>query len=50
MGWINGGDAGIAWSIPVRLPISRFLDQGKNILKIEVADLIASVRKKTHVF
>ncbi|WP_201301060.1 YhcH/YjgK/YiaL family protein [Sunxiuqinia indica] len=40
--WINGKDAGIAWSIPFQLKIKQFLKTGTNTLKIEVANLSAN--------
>ncbi|HYW95238.1 MAG TPA: glycosyl hydrolase, partial [Bacteroidales bacterium] len=40
--WINGKDAGIAWSIPFRLQIGEFLHKGENTIKIEVANLMAN--------
>lgn len=40
--WINGKDAGILWSIPYRTRIGKFLQPGKNTIKIEVANLMAN--------
>ena len=40
--WINGNDAGIAWSIPFQLRIRQYLKVGKNTLKIEVVNLMAN--------
>ncbi|WP_257669677.1 glycosyl hydrolase [Parapedobacter tibetensis] len=40
--WINGQDAGLAWSIPYRLPIGHLLKKGKNTIRIEVANLMAN--------
>lgn len=40
--WVNGQDAGIVWSIPFQLRIGHLLKQGTNILKIEVANLMAN--------
>ena len=40
--WINGQDAGIIWSIPFTARIGKFLKQGNNTIKIEVANLMAN--------
>jgi hypothetical protein len=40
--WINGQDAGIIWSIPFTARIGKFLRQGNNTIKIEVANLMAN--------
>ncbi|MFD2036452.1 glycosyl hydrolase [Belliella marina] len=40
--WINGNYAGQAWSLPYKLDISGLLVQGKNEIKIEVANLMAN--------
>ncbi|MCE7056067.1 glycoside hydrolase [Algoriphagus sp. AGSA1] len=40
--WINGAYAGNTWSIPYQLDISEQLQNGKNIIKIEVANLMAN--------
>ncbi|MXV17813.1 glycosyl hydrolase [Hufsiella ginkgonis] len=40
--WINGKDAGFAWSIPFRLRVEKFLKPGLNTLRIEVANLMAN--------
>ncbi len=40
--WINGQEAGTAWSIPYRLRIGKFLRPGRNTLRIEVANLMAN--------
>jgi hypothetical protein len=40
--WINGKDAGIIWSFPFRKRIGEYLVQGKNTIKIEVANLMAN--------
>ncbi|WP_439487397.1 glycosyl hydrolase [Algoriphagus sp.] len=40
--WINGSYAGNMWSIPYQLDVSEFLQDGKNTIKIEVANLMAN--------
>ncbi|GAC1481607.1 MAG: glycosyl hydrolase [Flavisolibacter sp.] len=40
--WINGKDVGILWSFPFEARIGRFLKRGRNIIKIEVANLMAN--------
>lgn len=40
--WINGRDAGILWSIPFRKRVGKYLKPGRNIIKIEVANLMAN--------
>ncbi|MCH7414548.1 glycoside hydrolase [Belliella sp. R4-6] len=40
--WINGKYVGQAWSLPYKLDVSEFLIQGKNDIKIEVANLMAN--------
>jgi len=40
--FINGKGAGICWSIPSRLRIGKYLQKGKNEIKIEVANLMAN--------
>jgi hypothetical protein len=40
--WVNGNDAGILWHIPFRINIGRYLNEGKNTLRIEVANLMAN--------
>lgn len=40
--WINGKDAGIIWSIPFNKRIGQYLVQGKNTIKVEVANLMAN--------
>jgi hypothetical protein len=40
--WINGEYAGNSWSIPYQLDISKHLVNGKNTIKIEVANLMAN--------
>ncbi|TXE13667.1 glycosyl hydrolase [Algoriphagus aquimarinus] len=40
--WINGEYAGNSWSIPYQLDISEHLVNGKNTIKIEVANLMAN--------
>jgi hypothetical protein len=40
--WLNGNDLGILWSIPCQVQIGDYLQEGKNTLKIEVANLMAN--------
>lgn len=40
--WVNGEDAGILWSIPFTTRIGKFLKLGTNVLRIEVANLMAN--------
>ncbi|WP_425639141.1 glycosyl hydrolase [Algoriphagus yeomjeoni] len=40
--WINGEYAGNIWSIPYQLDITEELQNGKNTIKIEVANLMAN--------
>ena len=40
--WVNGQDAGILWHVPFRIGIGRYLKQGRNNLRIEVANLMAN--------
>lgn len=40
--FINGQDVGILWSIPYTARVGKFLKQGNNTLKIEVANLMAN--------
>ena len=40
--WINGQEVGILWSIPFEARIGKFLKQGTNTIKIEVANLMAN--------
>ncbi len=40
--WINGHEAGIAWSNPFRLKVGQYLREGTNTLRIEVANLMAN--------
>ncbi|QDH78932.1 glycoside hydrolase [Echinicola soli] len=40
--WINGQEAGYAWSIPYQLRIGKFLKDGKNEIKIQIANLMAN--------
>ena len=40
--YINGMDAGLAWSVPFRLDISHLLKPGENTIRIEVANLMAN--------
>lgn len=40
--WINGKEVGNIWSIPYQLDITEELQNGKNTIKIEVANLMAN--------
>jgi hypothetical protein len=40
--WVNGRDAGILWHVPFKVDIGPYLKQGKNSLRIEVANLMAN--------
>jgi hypothetical protein len=40
--WVNGKEAGILWSIPFRVRITKLLKSGSNEIKIEVANLMAN--------
>jgi hypothetical protein len=40
--WVNGKDAGILWHVPFRRYIGKYLKEGNNTLKIEVANLMAN--------
>ncbi|MEB2780089.1 glycosyl hydrolase [Algoriphagus sp. C2-6-M1] len=40
--WINGKYAGNTWSIPYQLDVTEHLKNGKNTIKIEVANLMAN--------
>ncbi|MFA5817826.1 MAG: glycosyl hydrolase [Bacteroidales bacterium] len=40
--WVNGQDAGILWHVPFKVSIGQYLKQGKNTLRIEVANLMAN--------
>jgi hypothetical protein len=40
--WVNGEDVGILWSIPFTTRIGKFLKPGTNVLRIEVANLMAN--------
>jgi hypothetical protein len=40
--WINGKDAGFAWSFPFRLRVKEYLHAGQNTIRIEVANLMAN--------
>ncbi len=39
---LNGKDLGILWSIPYRMRIGDYLEEGENTLSIEVANLMAN--------
>jgi hypothetical protein len=39
---INGKDAGIIWSLPFKMDISRYVKEGQNTITIEVANLMAN--------
>ncbi|MFB2117747.1 glycosyl hydrolase [Parapedobacter sp. 2B3] len=40
--YINGADAGIAWSVPFHLQVGHLLKRGRNTIRIEVANLMAN--------
>ena len=40
--WVNGKDAGIVWAHPFTLEIGKLLQNGKNDIRIEVANLMAN--------
>lgn len=40
--WVNGKIAGFIWSVPYHLDISKYLRRGQNVLRIEVANLMAN--------
>lgn len=40
--WINGKEAGLAWSLPYQLEIGSLLRKGRNEIKIEVVNLMAN--------
>ncbi len=40
--WVNGEDAGWIGTVPYQLSISKYLKQGRNTLRIEVANLMAN--------
>ncbi|PZX54012.1 glycosyl hydrolase [Algoriphagus chordae] len=40
--WVNGEYAGNSWSIPYQLDVTEQLQNGKNTIKIEVANLMAN--------
>jgi hypothetical protein len=39
---LNGADAGLAWSLPFRLHVGKFVHPGQNILEIDVTNLAAN--------
>lgn len=39
---INGQDVGLLWSIPFQARVGRYLRPGKNVLEVEVANLMAN--------
>jgi hypothetical protein len=39
---LNGEDLGILWSVPFEVDVSRYLQEGDNTLKVEVANLMAN--------
>ncbi len=39
---VNGREAGIAWSVPFRLEVGRYLDAGDNRIEIDVTNLAAN--------
>ena len=40
--WINGKEAGLAWSLPYQLEIGNYLKKGRNEIRIEVVNLMAN--------
>jgi hypothetical protein len=40
--WLNGHDLGILWSVPFRIDIGKYMQEGENRLSIEVANLMAN--------
>ncbi len=40
--WLNGSDLGILWSVPFEIKAGKYLKEGENTLKIEVANLMAN--------
>ena len=40
--WVNDQEVGILWSVPYQARIGPYLQEGENILKIEVANLMAN--------
>lgn len=40
--WVNGKDAGVVWAHPYTLEIGNLLQNGKNEIRIEVANLMAN--------
>jgi len=40
--WINGSEVGILWSIPFTANIGKYLKEGENAIKVEVANLMAN--------
>lgn len=40
--WVNGIEAGILWHVPFKVNIGQFLKNGKNTLRIEIANLMAN--------
>jgi hypothetical protein len=40
--WVNGQDAGILWHVPYQVSIGKYLKQGRNTMRIEVANLMAN--------
>lgn len=39
---LNGRDAGLAWSLPFRLRVGRFLQPGRNVLELDVTNTAAN--------
>ena len=39
---VNGKDAGIAWSVPYRVKVGKYLQKGNNLIEIEVTNLPAN--------
>ena len=40
--WVNGDEVAVLWSIPARVKIGQYLKEGKNSIRIEVANLMAN--------
>lgn len=40
--WVNGQETGILWSVPYQARIGKYLKEGENTLKIEVANLMVN--------
>lgn len=40
--WLNGEEVGIAWAAPFTLPVGTYLQEGENLLEIDVTNLPAN--------